>query len=241
MKGGNNMAKFFDKRKVNFTVCDDVASVLLSMDYEVGEFQKCLESKDIILSKASIIRCLDLYFRIIGLDRPITKIEDFYGLHFASNISGFNDISETSEEVIENCVIFFETLNSIADGKIEIETVKKNMKDILHELYEFCSELISALATYSSEYPTISEISFGVTDMASGLFMISISTAIDDKDVKVFEVRSSVVKRNIPKVPVAIFDTTGPIVTEVNGEFDNIDKEKNLFDIKNGTFSVSKG
>lgn len=137
--------------------------IVLSIAGHIDDLRQCLESEEVLLTNEEIVKFLDLYLRMFGIDRDVDTEAGLYLLNVIFGSITFVDFSE-DEEKLDSIKKAFKNLNSIAEEglKLSDETVENitefYMSLLLKECSIFLNELIAVIKAYIDINPSISKI-----------------------------------------------------------------------------------
>jgi len=127
--------KFFDKvRNIDST---------MDLYYYLEQLRQCLESEGVEFVIEDLVKVIDIFIRIIGLDRKVTKKDGLFAISSAFHRIYISPdaISDLDGKKLDSVKNAFKKVNDLADDKIEnFDKVLSNIKIIYKELAIFLNE-----------------------------------------------------------------------------------------------------
>ena len=132
---------------------------MASLTSYIRDLRKCLKSEEVLLTDDEIIKSLDIYLRILGIDRPINPDKGLGSLYSIFGIIEFNKFEDIDDERLEAVKTAIKNVNSLAedDRKLSDETIE-NITEfyipiLLKEYAIFINELLLSILHYVSQHP----------------------------------------------------------------------------------------
>lgn len=203
-----------ETKKIELKFFDNAIPIIEAtgtIDTHINELRECMKSEGFELSNDEIIKTLDIYFRIIGLDRNVDKEKGLAALYSLCGLIHFSDLSEMDDEKLEKCKTAFKNVNALADedkkfSDDRINYITDNINIIFKEYSTFTNELLLAIKSYVdnntrlANYHTLYKTSNDTMLMISGNY-------ISDIEDFAYDIVSNVICSRSPENVAIIVNT----------------------------------
>lgn len=196
--------KFFDKKI-------PIIEATGTIDTHINDLRECMKSEGFELSNDEIIKTIDIYLRIIGLDRNVNREKGLAAMYSLCGLISLSNLSEMDDEKLEKCRNAFVNVNTLSDEdkKFSDERIKyitDNIKIIFKEYPIFINELLLGIEAYVDSNPRLANYHTLYKTASDTMFMIS-GNYISDIEDFAYDIVSNVICSRSPENVAVIVNT----------------------------------
>lgn len=196
--------KFFDK---SIPIIEATGTI----DTHIDDLRECMKSEGFELSNDEIIKTMDIYLRIIGLDRNVDREKGLAALYSLCGLISLSNLSDMNDEKLDKCKTAFMNVNALSDenksfSEERINYIVDHIKVIFKEYPIFINELLLAIKSYVDSNPRLANYHTLYKTSEDTMFMIS-GNYISDIEDFAYDVVSNVICSRSPENVAIIVNT----------------------------------
>jgi hypothetical protein len=197
--------KFFD---VEIPIIEATGTI----DRHITDLRNCMRSEDFYLENDEIIKAMDIYLRIVGLDRNVDKEKGLAALYSLCGVISLNaDTIGDDENKLNMCKKAFINVNTLADEDKRLSDAKlnyilDNIKIIFKEFPVFINEVLLAIKNYVDSNERLANYHVLYKTKEDTMFMISGNYIADIEDFA-YDIVSNVICSRSPENVAIIVNT----------------------------------
>ncbi len=195
--------KFFDKPFIDNGPIP-LIEVTGTLETRIDELRKCMESEGFVLNNDEIIKTLDIYLRIIGLDRNVNTEKGLAALYSLCGLIQFSDLSDMNEDKLNKCRTAFRNVNALSDSDKRftderIDYIAEHIDIIFKEYSIFMNELFIVIQSTVNYNPRLANYhTLFKTSTENTMFMVS-GNYISDIEDFAYDIVSNVICSRSPE------------------------------------------